>query len=271
MIRKLTEQDRKKTLEYLSEEPAINLFIIGDIEGFGFDVDFQEMWADFDEQDNIDGLLLRYHENFIPYSKKSDYDWSEFKSKIIETESNIEGHVAISGKESILMQFGDILSHHKRRSTYFCELTSREKLVKENSNDIKDIKTAGPDDAGRVHGLIEEIVEFDSINDVDRIKHKLETNTGRIYYYEEKGLMTSVAQTTAENSMSAMIVGVATLPEYRKAGLMSRCLSKLCDDVLSENKTLCLFYDNPKAGRVYHKLGFETLDMWTMINWDANL
>jgi len=264
MIRKLTELDRQKTLEYLSEEPAINLFIIGDIEGFGFDVDFQEIWADFDVQDNIDGLLLRYHEYFIPYSKSQGYDWTEFKSMIVEAESKIEGHVGLSGKESILMQFNDILPQHKRRSTYFCELTSREKLLKENFDDIK---IAGPDDANRVHGLIEDIVEFDSINDVDRIKHKLETNTGRVYYYEENDLMTSVAQTTAENSMSAMIVGVATLPEYRKTGLMSRCLSKLCMDVLGENKTLCLFYDNPKAGNVYHKLGFETLDMWTMISW----
>ncbi len=78
--------------------------------------------------------------------------------------------------------------------------------------------------------------------------------------------MTSVAQTTAENSMSAMVVGVATLKEYRKKGLMSKCLSKLCYDLLNEGKTLCLFYDNPKAGRIYHALGFETLDKWSMVN-----
>lgn len=38
MIRKLTEDDRKITLEFLSDEPAINLFIIGDIECFGFNI-----------------------------------------------------------------------------------------------------------------------------------------------------------------------------------------------------------------------------------------
>ncbi len=62
-----------------------------------------------------------------------------------------------------------------------------------------------------------------------------------------------------------MVVGVATLKEYRGGGLMSKCLSKLCVDVMSEGKMLCLFYDNPKAGSIYHKLGFKTIDNWMMI------
>lgn len=69
----------------------------------------------------------------------------------------------------------------------------------------------------------------------------------------------------AENSKSAMVIDVATVKEYRNKGLMSKCLSKLCMDVMSEGKTLCLFYDNPKAGSVYHKLGFNTIDNWMMI------
>ncbi len=47
MIRKLNESDRQLILGYLSDEPAINLFMIGDIESFGFAEDFQEVWADF--------------------------------------------------------------------------------------------------------------------------------------------------------------------------------------------------------------------------------
>ncbi len=264
VIRKLTNDDCTKTLDYLSAEPAINLFIIGDIEGFGLDVDFQEIWAEINEKNEIEGLMLRFHENFIPYSKKKDFDWTEFKKIIVQFESEIEGPVMMSGKESILNQFGDILPEYERRSTYFCELTSRSKLLLQGTENVK---VATADDSKRVYDLIDNIEEFSgSINEVERIKHKIETNTGRIYYLEDKGRMMTVSQTSAENSMSAMIVGVATLPDYRKSGFMSTCLSKLCDDVLKEGKSLCLFYDNPKAGRVYHKLGFETLDMWSMIS-----
>lgn len=264
MIRKLNETDRVKTMEYLSEEPAINLFIIGDIEGFGFDEDFQDIWADFNEFGEIDAVFLRYYENFIPYSKNESYDWSEFKTIIVEKEEKSEGHVMMSGKASIIDKFDDILPNHRRRSTYFCELRNDKNLVQDIEEDIKQ---AGVEDSRRIYDLINEITEFNSsLNIEERIKNKLETKTGRVYYYEDNGLMTSVAQTSAENSMSAMVVGVATLKEYRQKGLMSKCLSKLCRDVLDEGKTLCLFYDNPKAGRVYHKLGFETLDKWVMVN-----
>ncbi len=40
MVRKLGEKDRAEVMEYVSAEPSINLFIIGDIELVGFDKDF---------------------------------------------------------------------------------------------------------------------------------------------------------------------------------------------------------------------------------------
>ncbi|TKI86654.1 GNAT family N-acetyltransferase, partial [Bacillus cereus] len=31
-----------------------------------------------------------------------------------------------------------------------------------------------------------------------------------------------------------------------------------------ESRTLCLFYNNPVAGRIYKRLGFKDIGMWTM-------
>ncbi len=45
MIRKLTVSDNDRLMEYLKEEKSFNLFIIGDVENFGYDSDFQEIWA----------------------------------------------------------------------------------------------------------------------------------------------------------------------------------------------------------------------------------
>ncbi|COE77517.1 Predicted acetyltransferase [Streptococcus pneumoniae] len=49
MIRKLTKKDHEQVFAYLKEEAALNLFIIGDIEAFGYDTDFQELWGVFKE------------------------------------------------------------------------------------------------------------------------------------------------------------------------------------------------------------------------------
>ena len=61
MIRMLEEKDRSKTLEFLGAEPSINLFALGDIELFGFDKGFQDVWGSFDARGALNGVLLRYN------------------------------------------------------------------------------------------------------------------------------------------------------------------------------------------------------------------
>ncbi|WP_105616288.1 GNAT family N-acetyltransferase [Vallitalea okinawensis] len=260
MVKKLKEEDRAKALKLLSKEPSINLFLIGDIEAFGFHEEFQELWGQHSDNGDLEGILLRFNENYIPYFTNTEFDNTEFMKIILKE----QGEMMISGKESIVSKFERELPNHQSRTTYFCELTHSGQLEKEQGDRIR---VAQESDAERVYDFIESIEEFNGIgNNIDRIKHKIETGTGRIYYMENaEGEMISVAQTTAENSMSAMVVGVATLKGYRGKGLMSSCLSKLCKDVLLEGKTLCLFYDNPKAGSIYHRLGFQSIDKWMMI------
>ncbi len=258
MIRKLAEEDRKQVMEYLSAEPAVNLFLLGDIELFGFDKDFQEVWGSFNEQGIMDGVLLRYNDNFLPYFKEESFDDSGFRQII----KDYEGNTMISGLERILKNYIGLLPGRKYKSMYFCELTN-DKELKETDEDIK---IAVKKDAGRIEALMADIEEFERPSTKKEIEDRIEDKSGRAYFIEDSsGKMLSVAQTTAENSQSAMVVGVATAKEYRNRGLMSACLSKLCKDVLNEGKTLCLFYDNPKAGSVYLNLGFEPIDNWVMI------
>ncbi len=43
MIRKLTENDRSNVLNYLYQDSSYNIFIIGDIEAFGFNKEWQAL------------------------------------------------------------------------------------------------------------------------------------------------------------------------------------------------------------------------------------
>ncbi|MBO3444755.1 GNAT family N-acetyltransferase [Clostridium sp. CCUG 7971] len=260
MIRKLNENDRKITINFLSKQAAINLFIIGDIENFGFDSEFQEVWGSFNKENNLNGVLLRFYENFIPYYEDENIDIDGFK-KIIFSNKNAK---IISGEKSIVDNFYDVFENSKEKNSYFCEMVSSKKLLSWSNS----VKIASKNEAQGVYDLIDTIKEFkDSLNPtVKQLVRKIEDKSGRIYYIEnENKEIVSVAQTAAENSKSAMVVGVATREDYRNKGLLSKCLSRLCNDLLNENKTLCLFYDNPKAGRIYHRLGFETIGKWTML------
>lgn len=74
MIRKLTELDRQKALDYLYESPSLNIFIIGDIESFGFENDFQKIYGQFDDENNYLSILLFYRENVVFYSHIDHFD-----------------------------------------------------------------------------------------------------------------------------------------------------------------------------------------------------
>jgi len=260
MIRKLEEKDRKETLDFLSEEASINLFAIGDIESFGFNEDFQDVWGQF-EDDNLTGVLLRYNQNFIPYWKKDNFNSENFID-IIKT-SPIKKKM-ISGKKVILKNFEKIIDNYFKRETYFCELKKAGELI----DDTSSVRIAKTSDKYRIPEFINNIKEFSHSPNItpEQFEKKLLTNSGKSYYIENsKGEIISIAQTTAENSISAMIVGVATREDYRKKGLVSKCMSKLCYDYLKEGKKLCLFYDNPEAGKIYMRIGFKEIEKWIMI------
>jgi uncharacterized protein len=258
IIRKLTKNDHDQVISYLSEEPSINLFIIGDLEVFGYDSDFQEIWAEFNQQGDIIAVLLRYYQSFIPYAK-GEFNVAEFVSIIV----SYPQPVFLSGKTDIVEKFESFkeLQLGKKQETFFAECKSTE-FLDETSMDIKKARIAEIDQILSLRRTIDEFHLSD--NAAEMLRTSMEANTARTYFTEEDGQMTACVSTTAENSISAMIVGVCTRKEYRRKGLATSIMQKLFKDVLNEGKVLCLFYNNPEAGRIYKRLGFRDIGKWTM-------
>lgn len=70
-----------------------------------------------------------------------------------------------------------------------------------------------------------------------------------------------------ESDRSAMIVSVATRPGFRGRGYASATVAALCRGAFAGGKQfLCLFYDNPDAGRIYRRLGFAELGQYAMLS-----
>lgn len=258
MIKKLTEKEHEQVLSFLGKEPSINLFIIGDIEAFGYGSEFQELWAEFDEKHEIKAVLLRFYQSFIPYAK------GEFDSKsFVEIMKRYQQPISLSGKSELVEKFEEYkeLNLGKKQVTFFAECRTGEHL---GTTKFK-IKKAGLDDVDQIIFLRRSIGEFHVKDDArDILIQSMQSNSSRTYYLEENGIMTSCVSTAAENSLSAMIVGVCTRKDFRRKGLATAIMQQLFRDVIDEGKTLCLFYDNPEAGRIYKKLGFRDIGKWTM-------
>ncbi len=213
MLRNLTKSDHEQVLTFLKEEAAINLFIIGDIEAFGYDTDFQELWGMFTESGALQSVLLRFHDSFIPYGKRN--------FSVTDYEEILSPHkpLKISGKSDIVEKFEDIHSIHlgTKNKMYFCECKDDTALPQTGFHTT--IKLATINDVKRIMKLRNTIKEFPHTEESEKLlRQSLETNTGRTYYIEEKGEIVTSASTSAENSLSAMVVGVCTHPDYRGNG-----------------------------------------------------
>lgn len=253
MIVKLDSYYNDVVIDYLEGERDLNMFITGDIERYGYDNYFFDIWGDIDKYGNINGILVRYF-TYLTFYSKGKFNISEFARKI-----NSINYIELSGKEESLKLLYPHLKLKQIRNVTFCSL---DKIKKEysvcNNNDIKKIKFGN---LNKVVRLYREIEEFENI-DIKNIKDNLKT--GRGYCIEKDKKVIAMAKSTNESSTHAMIVGVATHPNYRGNGFATQCVVKICKELLEEEKKPCLFYDNIDAGRIYEKIGFEKIGEWSI-------
>ncbi|MCA1319300.1 GNAT family N-acetyltransferase [Bacillus tianshenii] len=267
MIRQLTEADHAICYELVKEQAAENLFIIGDIEAYGYEQDFQKLWGDFDENGELRAVLLKYQENFIPYAKpQRDFDVKGF-TEIMLSDPDFS---MMSGLKDITGKLEPFLSDRlkRKRETYYAKCTKLNSATTENVS-TAEVCQAIAEDAEDLVEMLNGVPEFsDSIITVERKRRGIENGSSRSFFIKEDGRMVSTASTTAENSLSAMVVGVATLLEYKKKGYATQCMVKLCHQLLQEGKELCLFYDNPAAGVIYKRIGFQDIGFWMMYSFN---
>ncbi|MEC1179817.1 GNAT family N-acetyltransferase [Metasolibacillus meyeri] len=262
MIRLLTAADHDICMELVQQQPAENLFIIGDIEAFGYDQPFQKIWGQF-EEDKLIAVLLKYESNYVPYTQEA-FDVEGF-AEIINADEKMTD---LSGLKHIIDQLEPFIGKElfKKQELYYAKCTALKKIYPEQ--DLQAVEKLTRDTIEENVALLKTIPEFaSSPTTVESKLRVLESNTGRTYFMREAGVMVSSASTTAENSLSAMVVGVATHANYKKKGYATKCMQKLCGELLDEGRSLCLFYDNPAAGAIYKRLGFEDIGFWNMLRY----
>ncbi|MGD7009643.1 GNAT family N-acetyltransferase [Metabacillus sp. 84] len=261
MIRQLTAEDHEQCYAFVAKKPAENLFFIGDIEAFGYSEPFQKIWGDFDDKGTLRGVLLKYEINYIPYAD-GDFDAEGF-AEIMKGDPEWR---MLSGLEEVTRKLEPFLDRTiQKRVLYYAKCDKLEQIAERES--YVAVKRAVLEDAERIIDLYRQIDEFTSGSDnAESRRRNMEKGVSRTCYVEENGLMVSAASTAAENTLSAMIVGVCTLNEHKRKGYATRCMLKLCKEVLEEGRELCLFYDNPEAGKIYKRIGFKDIGKWTMYN-----
>lgn len=262
MIRRLTALDQKSLLAYAGQEPSINNFIIGDVENCGFEVDYMFVYGEFDEHNEYLSILLFYRDSAIYYSHQPRFSniWRDV----------VEEHQPkfISGKKQLIDLVYPNFPSFKKQEMYFAEANRFEKSTLNSSYNVQELY----DEEGceKLFDLLVKIEEF-SIKSEDKSTFTSDKMTslamGKTYYIEEDNTIIASVATTAESSVSAVVVAVATSDAARNKGLATLLMSQLMNEYINlKHKALCLFYDNPKAGNIYKRLGFQDIDKWVMLS-----
>lgn len=270
MIRSLQQADQDQTMKFLQRSSSMNLFTIGDIYQYGMQTDFQQLWGDFNQEGTLRGVLLRYRGSFIP-TAYGEFDTEGFAEILVQHADQLE---MLNGNQTVVEAFRTYsflpLDWKKQRDCYFTEMTKLHEIDDFENASFSLRKIEGKD-VPKLVILIDKIKEFPPQSErMESLQHTIETGAGRCYVIETEQKFISSAQSTAENPHSAMVVAVATDPAHRGKGLASQVVAKLCAELLAEGKQPCLFFDNPAAGSIYHRLGFRDIGKWTMVEMKRN-
>ncbi len=257
MIKQVYEDYKEKVLDLLKDDPSRSLFITGDILTYGMHNDFQDVYVDEDEK-GIHGIYLRYRNSLVFYVVDEVVDDKGDASLIDDSKTELVSSVR-SHVEKLPKYIQEKIS---QRDTYLCE-------CKELKGKITRAVRAGVDDAeGIIDGLlsIEEFTGDSRPRDkkIEDLKRELSENDKANFIIKEDGKIVSNASSTARSNVGVMVVGVYTLKDYRQKGYARDVVSALTNWALNEQLVPCLFYDNPNAGKLYHDLGYVTIDTWVM-------
>jgi predicted GNAT family acetyltransferase len=256
MIRQLSAADQAAMLACAGREPEMNLFIIGDVENNGVVSDVQRLWGEHDSAGRLTAVLKQYHDYLVLYAP-GDCNRAGFV-KLMRTLD----FRALSGTEASLAPFLEVFPFRQTKRTHLCRLADAGRI---NTRPVAvPVLPLRPEDIGQMVDLYARIPEF-STQMPELARSELAAGHSHGYWIEQNGAMAAVARTTAENSRSAMIVGVATHPDFRGRGFATDVMAHLSRSLFATGRTACLCYDNPEAGRIYHRMGFELVGRYLIL------
>jgi predicted GNAT family acetyltransferase len=87
-------------MELVKDEPEFNLYIIGDIENYGYDKPYLDYFGEFDDRDVLKAVMVRFFSIFTAYSK-GEFDVNGFAGII----NNYNNFGMLTGKKEIVSSF----------------------------------------------------------------------------------------------------------------------------------------------------------------------
>ena len=212
---------------------------------------YDKIYAEYNGND-LKAVLLKRKSGTLQFFAKGEFDQNGFVKLISTLDYN-----SLIGPKSYCDKFlNQGIFESKEDGAYISKLDRDYRMKSfESKNTIRDIKI---EDLDQIVELYKKV--FKSFSPKEVMEEKLNNKRGRGICIERDGRIISLAQTDFETGEAAVIVGVATDPDYMRKGLATECLQALSSSLQNEKKDMYLQYDNVEAGKIYEKIGFRPID-----------
>ncbi|HLV80669.1 MAG TPA: GNAT family N-acetyltransferase [Chthonomonadaceae bacterium] len=262
VVRKLTATDAVAFARLCRSHPLRMLTPRLNIEFYGLDVPLVRSWGAFTPEGSMAGILQRFRNTAI--AADADGECGPALAAVIDT---LPGLAGIRGPVETLSSIQAALRVYRPtdwEESCFLRLLHPPACPPQT---LALARRAVPGDLDRLAWL------YGQAGMMYRSRENVAAKLAepRVFVVEEPATarqparIVSCALLNVEGRDAGLIGGVFTLPEARGRGYAAACTAAICVDLQRDGKLPCLFYENPVAGRVYRRLGFEDAGRWALL------
>lgn len=250
MIREAVKEDLLQIYEFIRQDNARNYFIRLGMESKK--PMFEKIVAQWDEGKRLKAVLFKRLSGNLQFYAAGDFDADDFGAELTKLE--FDSLISPSSYSDCLAAAASLKK--VKTGAIIARLDRGRGMA--SAGERMDLEYLKVEDLDQVIALYSRV--FDSFSSKEVMEERLKASRGRGVCIKYQGRIICVVQSEFEEADSALIVGVATAPEEQGKGLATHCLKFLCGELQKEGKDLFLLYDNPTAGKIYEKIGFQAID-----------
>ncbi len=252
MLKKWESECWKDLNEWLPREEALHLNLLADLERFGPNTPYHEIW----EQVNGEGVRLAVVRRFF----------GRYDICVTDREPDLDELSAFflfACPESVMGRTSDIratcsMLPGQTETLRFMQLPGDAHL----KHNACDAEMAGPTDVPAIARLVHQTETFGRLHRSEGeleagIRKRMRSGKVRHFVIRREQKVVAHAATTAETERFAMLSGIVVASEEQRKGYATRIVSRLCRVLLSEGKQPCLYCKSSAAYALYQRLGFE--------------
>jgi hypothetical protein len=255
MVRRLGRKDLQLLDTFLRRSLPDSFPILGEIERAGQPAEARELWGWFAKNELRAVLAHTPTAAYVCGTEKSAVEelsgvLAGFRG-LAEIDGSLEAVAPYAGKVSLA-------AAHRQYLAYLSAGSFTPRYVR-----ALRVKRATVGDATSIAALwCRTLTVADRSRTAEHLRSRLSSPTDRIYLGWSSGLLVTTASTSHESPSLACIRCTYTDPDLREAGLATACLSTLCQDLLSEGKTVVVLTETLTDARIYRNVGFMPAGLW---------